>query len=74
MNQESKDLIAAIPALISTSIFVNAIVRNINSGENTVAYHKTPYKSAGIEILGITLFSGDIRYNGYDNAAASQIQ
>lgn len=49
-----KLLINALPSLTFNFVFLNAIYRNINSGENTVAWHKTPFNNGTEE-----------RYSGY---------
>lgn len=54
--QALKLVINSFNALASTAIFYNAIYRNINSGENTVAYRYDPNTPD---------FAGTDRFNGY---------
>lgn len=67
-------VLETIENLAPTAIVLNAIARNINSGENTLAYHSTPYKNPGLSLFGITIWAGDIRYNGYLNGPARALE
>lgn len=77
MDDDELDRLAALAEMLINSlstltvnfVFLNAIYRNINSGENTMAWHQTPYENKLLNIFGMEMTGSETRYNGYGKVA-----